>query len=484
MQATAINVPPNDAILGLAFIGDLSMGQPTDHSPRTARLASQLAAEAGAPAGQCLDAVHVALLRWSGCTANATGFESLLGDDVGGRDAMLTHRLPAFDVETQQRIVPLAQIHCEVSGDIAAMLGMNAGVEAGLRHIFETYDGNGMPGRMKHPDLPDVVYHVALASDLEILSRAKGLEHALAYITACGDAKYPASLGKLLRKHARDWLHALDADVILPDIAAGGASVTEAQVPLTVVGDVVDLKLPWMAGHSRQVAELAKASAAMQGLDAVSQDRLYRAGLIHGIGRAALPNRLWNKRDRLLASDWERIRLMPYWTLRAARHINDLAAEAELASYAYERTDGGGYFRGASGDALSPVQRTLAVSTAWVALRSRRPWREAMSFDDASVLLRQEAARGRFDAAVVDATLSAVRGDKACVPALKPNIHLSERETDVLRRISLGDSNKEVARVLAISPSTVRTHVENIFRKLDCSTRAAATLKAFTLGML
>jgi DNA-binding CsgD family transcriptional regulator len=44
----------------------------------------------------------------------------------------------------------------------------------------------------------------------------------------------------------------------------------------------------------------------------------------------------------------------------------------------------------------------------------------------------------------------------------------------VLRRISLGESNKEAARALQISPSTVRTHVESIFRKLQCSTRAAA----------
>ena len=58
------------------------------------------------------------------------------------------------------------------------------------------------------------------------------------------------------------------------------------------------------------------------------------------------------------------------------------------------------------------------------------------------------------------------------------------RETDVLRRISVGESNKEVARALDLSPSTVRTHIESVFRKLECSTRAAATLKAFTLGLL
>lgn len=61
---------------------------------------------------------------------------------------------------------------------------------------------------------------------------------------------------------------------------------------------------------------------------------------------------------------------------------------------------------------------------------------------------------------------------------------MSERESEVLRQISLGHSNKEVARLLGISPSTVRTHVESTFRKLECTTRAAATLKALTLGLL
>jgi DNA-binding NarL/FixJ family response regulator len=61
---------------------------------------------------------------------------------------------------------------------------------------------------------------------------------------------------------------------------------------------------------------------------------------------------------------------------------------------------------------------------------------------------------------------------------------LSEREVEVLRRISLGESNKEAARVMQISPSTVRTHVESIFRKLQCSTRAAATLKGLNLGLI
>lgn len=67
------------------------------------------------------------------------------------------------------------------------------------------------------------------------------------------------------------------------------------------------------------------------------------------------------------------------------------------------------------------------------------------------------------------------------------DIHLSpltEREIEVLRRITLGDSNKQAARVLGISHCTVRAHLENVFRKLACNTRAAATMKAVTGGLL
>ncbi|AEA69791.1 response regulator transcription factor [Pseudomonas brassicacearum] len=61
---------------------------------------------------------------------------------------------------------------------------------------------------------------------------------------------------------------------------------------------------------------------------------------------------------------------------------------------------------------------------------------------------------------------------------------LTGRECRILREISVGANNKQVARLLEISPSTVRTHVESIFRKLECSTRAAATFKAAKLGLI
>ncbi|WP_198089062.1 response regulator transcription factor, partial [Variovorax sp. E3] len=99
--------------------------------------------------------------------------------------------------------------------------------------------------------------------------------------------------------------------------------------------------------------------------------------------------------------------------------------------------------------------------------------------------LRAEGDAGRLDPQAVAALTGHARPVAAAAVASGESAALlSSREVEVLGRISLGESNKEAARTLGISPSTVRAHLENIFRKLGCTTRAAATLKALTLGLL
>jgi response regulator RpfG family c-di-GMP phosphodiesterase len=246
-----------------------------------------------------------------------------------------------------------------------------------------------------------------------------------------------------------------------------------------------------MTGYSRAVATLAAQCCEQLGAEPLAQRRAYQAGLIHGIGRAAVPNALWNVAGQLPPSAWERVRLVPYWTARAGRQTGALAEAAELASYAYERADGSGYFRGLGRDALPLEARVLAAAVAWSALRAARPWRAALPVSEASQTMRDEAARGRFDAQVVETLLACIDAPAAPPAAARAasrarplTSRLSTREIEVLRSISRGASNKEAARELELSPSTVRTHVESVFRKLECSTRAAATLKASSLGLL
>jgi HD-GYP domain-containing protein (c-di-GMP phosphodiesterase class II)/DNA-binding CsgD family transcriptional regulator len=471
-----------DAIRALAFVGDLSMGQPVDHSARTAWLASRLAAAAGCDEATQGHAVCASLLRWSGCTANAPEFSDLLGDDVGGRRSMLATGSARAASDFAGTVGPLAEIHCEVSGDIARTLGMPAAVELPLRCMFETFDGRGKPYGLEAARIPAEVFLVSVAGDLEIFSRTHGLSNALRYIAERADARYPAHLVDAAHRHALDWLHELEQGAAAEPPPP--AALRDLSTPLELVADVIDLKLPWMTGFSRRVAEAARRCAAGMGLDAAQQQRVYRAGLIHGIGRASVPNAVWDSPGVRSEADAERLRLVPYWTERAARRIGTLRAEAEIASFVDERLDGSGFFRGVKGPAIDTEGRVLAAAAHWVALRTARPGRLALEEAGAIAALRAEAEAGRLDAQAVSVLTGHPNAAFDATPSADAAALLSSREVEVLGRISLGESNKEAARSLGISPSTVRAHLENIFRKLGCSTRAAATLKALTLGLL
>lgn len=471
----AVTVTVADAAQVLALIGDLAMGQPPGHAVRAARLAVRIAALAGASPVESERARMVALLRWTGSTANAAGFAALMGDDVRGRHAMLTRTLPARHPLTFSSAAPLAQIHCEVAGDIARMLGLPAAVEESLRHSFERIDGSGMPLRLRGAEIPEAVSWAALAGDVEILFRAHGLDTALRLIGQFAGRKYPAALVQRVAAQARGWLDTLHDDIV--SHAGDPASPT---VPLTLVADVLELKLPWLAGYSRRVAGLASHAARQAGLSAARQDSLRRAALLHGVGRAGVPNAVWQRPGRLRPADWEQVRRVPYWTARVALHVPALAAAARLASGAYERLDGSGYHRRLVQEELDTDHRLLAAAAAWTALCSPRPWRAAYDPAAATALLAAQAVR--FDRAAVDAVIAAAHDTRPPAPARGGP--LSAREVEVLRRVSTGEGTRDTARALRISPAAVRTHMESILAHLGCTTRAAATLKALTLDLM
>lgn len=143
------------------------------------------------------------MLRWSGCAANAEGFAHLLGDDVDGRRAMLDHTWGADDMAAVHQAAPLAVVHCEVAGEVARTLELGAPVELGSCRVFETYDGTGRPFGLTHEHIPEVAYQVVLAGDLDILSRAHGVEAALSWISRQADRRYPAALAALLVHNAK-----------------------------------------------------------------------------------------------------------------------------------------------------------------------------------------------------------------------------------------------------------------------------------------
>lgn len=478
-----------DAVQVLAVVGDLSMGLPTDHSMRTARLAARLAEENGDGAQACTSTRLVALLRWSGSTATAGGFAQLLGDDVGGRLAMVTRTLHGASNLNLHSVLPLAQMQCEVAGDIAVLLGLSNDVEDSLRHLFGNQQHGDMQELLFSPNIPRSVFYVRLAGDLEVLAPAHGTEGALRLIGERAGVKYPALLVERLIPHAQAWLDALEEPTCAADYAGH-----DRRVPMALLADVIELKLPWLAGFSRRVAELTRRSANLAGMLALEEKPMVRAALLHGLGRVAVPNAVWDRPGKLDAADWDKARQAPFWTARAASQVPAIQLEATLASYAYERLDGSGYFRKARGAALGMQESVLAVAVAFTALCSARPWRPPHGEAAAAALLTAQAAAGRLDRQAVAAVIAAAQASPAPARAgARAGAHagapareglLSAREAEVLRHVSLGETSRDTARALKISPAAVRSHVDVIFEKLGSSSRPAATLKALARGLI
>jgi DNA-binding CsgD family transcriptional regulator len=67
---------------------------------------------------------------------------------------------------------------------------------------------------------------------------------------------------------------------------------------------------------------------------------------------------------------------------------------------------------------------------------------------------------------------------------VRETLGVSERELQVLELMAAGQSNKEIARRLSVSPNTVKTHVANLFEKLEARRRTEAILRARELGIL
>lgn len=68
--------------------------------------------------------------------------------------------------------------------------------------------------------------------------------------------------------------------------------------------------------------------------------------------------------------------------------------------------------------------------------------------------------------------------------AARASLGITDREREVLALVAAGRSNKEIAKLLGVSPNTVKTHIARLFEKLEASRRTEAILKARELGLI
>lgn len=152
--------------------------------------------------------------------------------------------------------------------------------------------------------------------------------------------------------------------------------------------------------HSCLVADWAVRIGQAMGLKSRQLITLRRAGLVHDLGKVALPRHFWRKPGAFSPAETRLARRHPRLGVSMLSTVRSLAAALPGVRYHHERFDGAGYPDGLSGDRIPYIARVLAVADSYSAMTSERSYQQAMSRDDACRELMRCAGR-QFDPAVV-----------------------------------------------------------------------------------
>jgi HD-GYP domain-containing protein (c-di-GMP phosphodiesterase class II) len=503
-----------ELVAALSLGVDLGFGQPMEHVLRQCLIALRLADHAGLAGRDRVAVYYTALLVNVGCHSDAHEQAKWFGDDIklksgkyahefgSVRGALATMRLVGagnpplhrfrvgleFALSGHRELDGMISQHARLARALAEQLDLPGQVREAVGAAYEQWDGRGWPGDLRGEVVPIAARIAQCAEFIEVAHRVGGIEAATALARRRAGRQFDPALAALLCDHAAEILGGLDAvpawrTVIAAEPAlAVDLSAEQVDGALAAIANFVDLKSPFMLGHSVAVAGLSEEAASRLGWPRAEQVMLRRAGLVHGFGRLGVSNAIWDRPGPLSAGDWERIRMYPYLTERMLHQSAALAPLGEVAVQHRERLDGTGYPRGLSGGAISRQARVLGAAEAYQSMREPRPHRPALPAQEAAAELRAEVRAGRLDGAAAGAVLEAA-GHR--VPHRREALAgLTAREIEVLILLARGLSNKQIAERLVITPKTAGNHVEHIYAKIHASNRAAAAMFAVQHGLL
>lgn len=177
----------------------------------------------------------------------------------------------------------------------------------------------------------------------------------------------------------------------------------ETQNTFELLADLLDRRDPYTAAHSQRVAQLtALILDEFPGLSADEREAILLAARIHDLGKVATSDLILRKPGRLTDDEFAVIKRHPVDGSEILRHLSPYRHIVEIVRHHHERWDGRGYPDGLAGEAIPFGSRVIAVADTYDAMTTDRPYRRALTHDEALAELRRGAGT-QFDPAVVAA---------------------------------------------------------------------------------
>jgi putative nucleotidyltransferase with HDIG domain len=171
---------------------------------------------------------------------------------------------------------------------------------------------------------------------------------------------------------------------------------------------IIEAKDPYTKGHTERVASYSVALATRMGLAGGDIKRIMFAALMHDIGKMGVLDEIVNKPGALTEAEWELMRAHPVVGAGIVEKMEFLTGTAEIVRHHHESWNGKGYPDGLCGEDIPLGARIVTVADSFDAMTTDRPYRKALTFDQAIERL-QEASGVQFDAELVKVFVKYIR---------------------------------------------------------------------------
>ena len=191
-------------------------------------------------------------------------------------------------------------------------------------------------------------------------------------------------------------------------------SLTNIENVLFSLANAVEAKDRYTQGHTTRVAHLAITLGERMGLEEKEVEALRIGGMLHDIGKIGIPENILNKPGPLDDREWELMKQHSDIGHKICRPLGKtLGLALEVIRHHHEKLDRSGYPDGLAAQRIPLVARIMAVVDIYDALITERPYRPALSQEEAFEILKKESGAGKLDPGVVDnliQLLSELRG--------------------------------------------------------------------------